>query len=473
MTKRKPEKTPASEELDSLAAYMAEIAPIPTLDREEERLLAKEIRAANEEFQAALLSVPWTAAEVVRVWRERQAAGRATGKLSEAFGGGAESNQDLSARVDRLLGRIERELARRERARRVSAREAIELGIARSLRRVDLSIPLLARARRGLLERRRALGGLLDEREALIARGSRGARRSAAPAQRRRALAALARRRRALEQEVGLATSEFLARSTEMERAWLRLSDAKSRFVRHNLKLVVAVAKEYRGMGVAFPDLIQEANLGLLRAVEKFDPDRGFKFSTYAIWWIRQSLVRSIQNQSRLIRVPSHLHESLRRYLRRRAQLETELGRDPTALEVAQRFRLPVDEVRRIEQLARSAHDPLPLEAELPGTDSRTLLDVLEDAQLVPSDVQLDEPRLSAAVSASLERLPPRERRILSWRFGLEGERAHTLEEIGGKLGLSRERVRQLEARALARMRRGDAGELQAFAEAEAEPANA
>jgi RNA polymerase sigma factor (sigma-70 family) len=461
MIDRKTDKTTPADDLDSLAAYMAEIAPIPTLDREQEQLLAKEIRAANEEFQAALLSIPWTAREVVGVWRERQAAGRATGKLSEAFGGGAESNQDLSVRVDRRLGRVARQIAPLESARGLK-RSQLEAQIARTLRQVDLAIPLLGRVRRGLTERRAELERLLAHRAGLLAQRARS---GAALSRRRSALASLGRRRRALEQELGLSAAEFLARSSEMERAWQRLSHAKNRFVRHNLKLVVAVSKEYRGMGVAFPDLIQEANLGLLRAVEKFDPDRGFKFSTYAIWWIRQSLVRSIQNQSRLIRVPSHLHESLRRYLRRRAQLETELGRDPSAEEISGRFEMPLEEVRRIEYLAASAHEPLPLEAQLPGTDSRTLLDVLEDSQLVPTDVQLDEPRLSAAVSVSLGRLPPRERQILSWRFGLEGERAHTLEEIGGKLGLSRERVRQLEARALARLRRADAGELEAFAE--------
>jgi RNA polymerase primary sigma factor len=448
-----------------LASYFADIGSVPTLSREEEVWLAKEIRTADQEFRGLLLSLPWTARAAVKTWRERRDSGRATGKLSEAFGSGSEEAQQAAERLDDCLAKVERLLARRTRllgGKKVErqAVERLERSMARLLSQADLATRVMARLHAELREQQHELARLAGERAALDAR-------RLSPATRRSELARLAQRRRALEAELGLGGRELTQRLAQMEAAWSRMTEAKNRFVHHNLKLVVSVAREYAGMGVALPDLIQEANLGLVRAVEKFDADRGFKFSTYAVWWIRQALVRAIQNQSRTIRLPTHLHEQLRRYNRARTRLEESLGREPTREEIARQARVTVAHATELERVVR---EPVSLETELRGRDDQRLADVVADPAGPRASQEIDGARLRQAIGQALSTLPAREQQILRWRFGLEGEEEHTLEAIGQRLGLSRERVRQIESQALARLRTPRSGApLGEFADAEAE----
>jgi RNA polymerase primary sigma factor len=318
----------------------------------------------------------------------------------------------------------------------------------------------LAQLRDGLVEYEARFDAVQRERASLDD-PRRRPRSEAGRSRRRRELRRLAEQRRAVEAEVGLPWDQFDRLAKLMNEAWDRLTHHKNLFLEHNLKLVVAIAKDYQDMGVPFIDLIQEGNIGLVRAVEKFDAERGFKFSTYAVWWIRQALVRAIQNQSRTIRIPSHLHEDLRKYQRARASLETELARDPTAPEIAKAAGISLEHAQRLERIVR---DPISLENPVPGTDDKKLIDTLKDPSAPSHAENLDRQRLESATGSALARLPERERQILQWRFGLDGEREHTLEEIGRLLGLSRERVRQLEARALAQLRGAGDGELRAFA---------
>jgi RNA polymerase primary sigma factor len=216
---------------------------------------------------------------------------------------------------------------------------------------------------------------------------------------------------------------------------------------------VVKNAKRYRNMGVPYIDLIQEANLGLIRAVEKFDYRRGFKFSTYAVWWIEQALIRAIQNHSRTVRVPSHIYELQLRYRRIQQRLRQRLGRLPQREEMA--AALEVD-LPALDRIVTSMKPIVSTQATLPGTDEFTLEDSLYDEDAADPVDSIDRFELGREVESVLAALDPRERKILEWRFGLDGEDPRTLAEIGQSIGLSRERVRQIESRALKRLSEED-----------------
>ncbi len=449
-------------ERGSLVSYLADIASTPTLTREQEVELAGALQSAGRAFRESILSVPWTAREVVRIWRERQANGLVTARLCESFGTDPGGNTDLGQRLDTVLARVERLIARRRRLE-PGAEEIhrVDRRAAGLLAEADLAMSFLVEARTKLLVDTRELERLARERADL--RSPRRRPRSEQGRKRQRVeLAALTRQRRSIEARVGLDADVFLERTGAMEADCQRWIERKNSFVRHNLKLVVTVGKGFRNLGVGFTDLIQEGNIGLVRAAEKFDPTRGFKFSTYAIWWIRQAMIRAIQNQSRTIRLPSHLHEVQRRYLRARERLETELGRPPTLAEAADAARVPRERARDLESLVR---EPISLEAEIRGAEDKRLGDMVADPVPPEPAAAMDQLRLEQATKSALTVLPERERQILRWRFGLGREDRHTLEQIGNRLGLSRERVRQLERRALERLRDSerDTG-LQAFA---------
>ena len=227
-------------------------------------------------------------------------------------------------------------------------------------------------------------------------------------------------------------------------------ADARRRLSDANLRLVVSVAKRYAGRGLPFLDLIQEGNLGLMKAAEKFEPDRGFKFSTYATWWIRQSITRAIADQGRTIRIPVHLVEHINRVRKTAGELLRKNGREPTAEEIAVRLEMEPDRVRELLQLAQ---EPVSLETPVGEEEDAHLEDFIQDEEAgIPVD-EAGRQLLRRELMSVLKSLTPREERVITLRFGLDDGRPRTLEELGKEFNVTRERIRQIEAKALRKLR--------------------
>jgi RNA polymerase primary sigma factor len=253
-----------------------------------------------------------------------------------------------------------------------------------------------------------------------------------------------------LSTETGISISEFRKIVNQVQKGEREARIAKKEMVEANLRLVISIAKKYTNRGLQFLDLIQEGNIGLMKAVDKFEYRRGYKFSTYATWWIRQAITRSIADQARTIRIPVHMIETINKIVRTSRQMLHEIGREPTPEELAEKLAMPLEKVRKVLKIAK---EPISLETPVGDEEDSHLGDFIEDKNaILPIDAAI-QANLRETTTRVLASLTPREERVLRMRFGIGMNTDHTLEEVGQQFSVTRERIRQIEAKALRKLK--------------------